>query len=91
LPGGLAHEIQDGMTVDGKRIWADSRKYPIRGAAGEITGLFRDCAGHHGTNERAEALRESEALLRELQKIAGVGSYVLDIPSGVWRQFGSAG
>ena len=32
-----------------------------------------------------EALRESETLLRESQAIAGIGSYALDIPSGLWR------
>jgi len=31
-----------------------------------------------------DALRESEGLLRESQIIAGLGTYVLDIPSGRW-------
>ena len=36
--------------------------------------------------KRAEtALRENETLLRESQIIAGVGSYALDIPTGIWR------
>ena len=36
--------------------------------------------------KRAEAaLRENEALLRESQIAAGVGSYALDIPTGIWR------
>ena len=30
------------------------------------------------------ALRESEESLDEAQRIAGVGSYVLDLASGVW-------
>lgn len=32
-----------------------------------------------------EKLRESEEFLREAQHIAGLGSYVLDIPGGRWR------
>ncbi|MFZ5595122.1 MAG: diguanylate cyclase domain-containing protein [Pseudomonadota bacterium] len=32
-----------------------------------------------------EVLRESEELLKETQTIAGLGSYVLDIPSGLWK------
>jgi PAS domain S-box-containing protein len=32
-----------------------------------------------------EALREREMLLRESQVVAGLGSYVLDIPAGSWR------
>ncbi len=31
-----------------------------------------------------EALRKSESLLREAQIIAGLGSYILDIPTGSW-------
>ncbi|MEK7278468.1 MAG: PAS domain S-box protein, partial [Chloroflexota bacterium] len=31
------------------------------------------------------ALRESERLLKESQIIAGLGSYVLDIPAGAWK------
>lgn len=32
-----------------------------------------------------EVLRESEELLKETQTIAGLGTYVLDIPSGLWK------
>jgi PAS domain S-box-containing protein len=32
-----------------------------------------------------EALRESEKMLQESQIIAGLGSYVLDIPTGLWK------
>ncbi len=32
-----------------------------------------------------EALRESEKFLRETQIIAGLGSYVLDVPTGLWK------
>ncbi len=38
-------------------------------------------------NERKraeEALRESERLLRESQIIAGLGNYILDVPTGLW-------
>ncbi|MCE9645729.1 MAG: GAF domain-containing protein [Chloroflexi bacterium] len=32
-----------------------------------------------------EALRQNERLLRESQFLVGLGSYVLDIPSGLWK------
>ena len=38
-----------------------------------------------GRKQVEEALRESENMLRESQNIAGLGSYVLDIPSGLWK------
>ena len=37
-------------------------------------------------NKKTEfALKESESLLRESQKVANLGTYFLDIPSGVWK------
>ncbi len=35
--------------------------------------------------QREDALQESESLLKESQSNAGLGSYVLDVPSGVWK------
>ncbi|MCH8941361.1 MAG: PAS domain S-box protein, partial [Bacteroidetes bacterium] len=32
-----------------------------------------------------QTLRDSEYLLRESQKVANLGSYILDIPSGIWK------
>ncbi len=32
-----------------------------------------------------QALQERDRLLREAQRIAGLGSYMLDIPSGIWQ------
>ena len=35
--------------------------------------------------QREQALQESESLLRESQSNAGLGSYALDIPTGLWK------
>ncbi|MDX1253317.1 MAG: diguanylate cyclase [Gammaproteobacteria bacterium] len=35
--------------------------------------------------QNEEVLRESEELLKETQIIAGLGTYVLDIPTGLWK------
>jgi len=34
--------------------------------------------------EAERALRESEKSLKEAQRIAGIGSYVLDLVTGIW-------
>ena len=87
--------LRDGATVtlsnravliarDGsERPVADSGA-PIVGDDGTVTGavlVFRD-----QTAERAKdrALRESRDLLRESQHIGGLGSYVLDVRTGMW-------
>jgi PAS domain S-box-containing protein len=73
--------------------------YRIRLASGEerdiethssridVDGLPRLFVILHDVSERKraeESLRESEELLQDAQRIAGFGSYVLDIPAEVW-------
>ncbi len=58
---------------------------PIRDEGGRITGIvlvFRD-----QTADRAaeNSLRESEALLKEAQRLTLIGHYDLDIVSGMWK------
>ena len=51
-------------------------KLSLQATVRDVTGQVR----------ASEALRESEAFLREAQAIAGLGSYVLDVSTGlVWR------
>ncbi|CAN5622565.1 hypothetical protein BH10ACI3_BH10ACI3_09710 [soil metagenome] len=47
-----------------------------------VSGIARDITERMQTEEQ---LRESEQLLRESQRIAGLGSYVLDIAAGSWK------
>jgi diguanylate cyclase (GGDEF)-like protein/PAS domain S-box-containing protein len=69
---------------NGKMGWVDNRKYPVRDINGKVIGLFgvaRDITKRMATEE---ALRQSEELLREAESIAGLGSYVVDVGTGVW-------
>ncbi len=54
----------------------------------ESVELMEGVAAHIGAallrRQAEDATRESEKLLRESQFVGGLGSYALDIPSGVW-------
>ncbi len=65
---------------DGRIVTVHSTAFYDR-AARVVFGIIQDIS----ERKRAEeALMESERLLQESQSIAGIGSYVLDIPAGTW-------
>ena len=78
------NEIQQVAARDGTKHWIDNRKYPVHGRTGEIAGLFGIAPDITLPLEAEQRLRESEESLREAQEIAGLGSFVLDIPSKQW-------
>jgi diguanylate cyclase (GGDEF)-like protein/PAS domain S-box-containing protein len=80
----MAREVQEFLNKEGEKGWIDHRKYPIRNESGEILGLFGIARDITEQRMADEILRESEESLRESQEIAGLGSYVLDLRTGVW-------
>jgi PAS domain-containing protein len=80
----LGHLVQESTNGQEDTEWVDYRKFPVRDKEGQIVAIFTIGAI---TTERVlaeRALRASEESLREAQKIAGVGSFVLDVESQTW-------
>jgi PAS domain S-box-containing protein len=81
-----------GQTVDrSERVLIDARgiSHPILKSVVplQLNGtdyLLESFVDISELKQTREALQKSEQQLREAQHIAGVGSYVLDIPSGAW-------
>jgi diguanylate cyclase (GGDEF)-like protein/PAS domain S-box-containing protein len=80
----MAAEVHESLKLDGCLAWLDDRKYPIRDGNGEIVGLFGVVRDITEQMKVMQALRESEEWLKESQRIAGLGTYVTDIPAGTW-------
>ena len=91
---GLEKKVLAGATVvseihplpldEGSKQWINNLKYAVKDSTGTVVGLFgvaHDISGHR---EVLEKLRESEELLREAQSIAGMGSYWVDVATGLW-------
>jgi diguanylate cyclase (GGDEF)-like protein/PAS domain S-box-containing protein len=77
------HEVQESIN-NGVRTWTDTRKFPVKDDDGRIIGIFGICTDITEGVLVEKARTESEKSLREAQRIAGLGSYVLDIPTGLW-------
>ena len=78
------HEVQESFGNDGQRIWIDTREFPVRDDDGEIVGIFGISTDITEGVQVERTRTESEESLREAQRIAGLGSYVLEIATGVW-------
>jgi PAS domain S-box-containing protein len=69
---------------DGREIYLVFNAKYVRDSAGKITGT-RGTAYDITERKRIEdAVREREFWIRESQRVAHLGSYVLDIPTGRW-------
>ena len=81
---GQTEDLEEKYVQGGREHWVHVVKTPVRDERGETTGLFGIFWDITERRRALEALCESEASLREAQRIAGLGSYVLHILSGLW-------
>jgi PAS domain S-box-containing protein len=76
----VAQEVQQYETLEGSKGWVDNRKYPIRNAQGEITGLFGIA------RVITEQVRAEQALRQERETLQLILDYA---PIGIWLQDGN--
>lgn len=76
--------IRETVLGEKQQYRAGFRQFSVRDAFDAVVGVA--CVSPDLTHQLAaeEALRASEQTLRQSQRIAGIGSYVLDMPAGTW-------
>ena len=79
-----AEHVVHVRTQDHGLRWINDRKYPLKGSRGEVIGILGVAPDVTEYAEPHERLHESEETLREVQRIAGLGSYRFDFGKGVW-------
>ena len=80
----MAHMLRRAVSKSGTPEWLDFRSFPVRDEYWTVIGLFGTLSRITEEVKAEQALRDSEASLKEAQRIAGLGSYVLDFGSGIW-------
>src|ERR1039457_243062 len=70
---------------DGTVSWVMGQAVPEKDDASNLVGYVGTITDITERKRAEDALRGSEMLLKETQTIAGLGSYVMDIPTGSWR------
>ena len=70
---------------NGELYWERAAISPIIDSNGVITNYLAVKEDITQGKQREEVIRESERLLKETQAVARLGTYVLDIPKGIWH------
>jgi diguanylate cyclase (GGDEF)-like protein/PAS domain S-box-containing protein len=80
----LVRVVEEIVGRQGEKIWQDNRKFPVRDREGQIIGVFTTIAAVSEGAMAERAIRDVEESLKEVQKIAGVGSFVVDLQTESW-------
>jgi len=83
---GIPDINREGSIIDrnGEKHWLLSSKLPLRDKDDKITGVMGICRDITVRKNAADALKKSEAFLKETQVIAKLGTYSMDINSSMW-------
>ncbi len=68
----------------GKRALFETTKAPVRDESGRVFGVLGISRDITAARAAQDALRQSEALLRQSQRVASVGHYVFNIQADRW-------
>ena len=80
----MAHVQYRCILRNGAEVWLDHRTFPVKDKTGAVVSLLGRTRTLTDAAQAEVAQRESAELLREAQRIAGIGSYVFDVSSGRW-------
>jgi len=69
---------------DGHRVLLETIKTPVSDRTGNLVGILGVARDVTATRRTEEALRASESLLKDSQRVAHVGHYEYDIATGLW-------
>jgi diguanylate cyclase (GGDEF)-like protein/PAS domain S-box-containing protein len=77
-------EVQRTIRRDGTEAWVDHGKFPVKDAGGAVIGLLGVARRISDPAGPGDLHLENAEQLHEAQRLAGVGSYVLDVATGTW-------
>lgn len=72
------------FATDGKRVLLETTKAPVLDERGQVLGVLGIGRDITEVSAAQDALRQSEALLRQSQRVASVGHYVFEPASDSW-------
>ncbi|HET6556400.1 MAG TPA: PAS domain S-box protein, partial [Prolixibacteraceae bacterium] len=73
------------LLLDGSTLWAEIHGSLLKDINGSVEGLFLICRNVSERKRTEEAIRESEFFFKQSQKAALIGSYKIDVTTGLWK------